>query len=154
MNLSALPPDEHGPIARVNIEKRTRSWRTLANREFLAWRGAQLLRAAGARKVVRVDLASLMLHVQSTMRMGESPFDSVVDPTGEARRVRGLFIADNASLSNSCGGANPTLTTQAIATRTAERIFQRYFGGDPWVGREAPVPTTDDRISAALAGRG
>jgi hypothetical protein len=59
-------------------------------------------------------------------------------------------VADNAALANGCGGANPTLTTQALATRTAERIFTTHFGGDPWVGAEAPVVSTDERISAAL----
>jgi choline dehydrogenase-like flavoprotein len=153
VDLSLFPPDEHGPIARVNMEKRRRSARTRANREFLAAKGAEVLRAAGARKVIRIDMAPLMLHVQSSMRMGHRAADSVVAPTGEARWVKGLYIADNASLANGCGGANPTLTTQAIATRSAEHIFRTYFGGDPWVGVEEPVPTTDDRISAALPGR-
>jgi len=40
---------------------------------------------------------------------------------------------------NSLGGPNPRLTSQALAPRTAERIFTKYFGGQRCVGREAPV---------------
>lgn len=36
-------------------------------------------------------------------------------------------IADNSVLSNGLGGPNPTLTTQALATRTAEKIMEKYF---------------------------
>ncbi|MCA1709244.1 MAG: hypothetical protein LC808_40565, partial [Actinobacteria bacterium] len=56
-------------------------------------------------------------------------------------------------LANSLGGPNPTLTTQAIATRTAEKIFSRYFGGDPWVHREAPISSIDDRVTRAVIAR-
>ncbi len=56
-------------------------------------------------------------------------------PADEHGPVRRLFIADNSALANALGGPNPTLTSQALATRTAERIFQRYFGGAPWVAR-------------------
>ena len=45
---------------------------------------------------------------------------------------------------------NPTLTTQAIATRTAEKIFQRYFDGDPCVTSEAPVSSIDPAVTAAV----
>lgn len=62
--------------------------------------------------------------------------------------------ADDTALANAVGGANPTLTTQALATRTAEMIFQRYFGGEPWVGREAPVVATDDAVTGAVLARG
>ncbi|HMF99577.1 MAG TPA: hypothetical protein VKE96_35000 [Vicinamibacterales bacterium] len=31
-------------------------------------------------------------------------------------------MADNSALASSLGGPNPTLTTQALATRTGERI--------------------------------
>jgi choline dehydrogenase-like flavoprotein len=75
----------------------------------------------------------------------------VLDKHAETRAVRRLFIADNAALPNGLGGPNPTLTTQALATRTSERVFQRYFGGDPWVASEAPVVSTDPRISTRLA---
>ena len=85
------------------------------------------------------------------MRMGASESDSVLDANAEARWVKRLFIADNSALSNGLGGPNPTLTTQALATRTAEKIFQRYFGGDPWVRDGDPVVSTDPRISVRLA---
>jgi choline dehydrogenase-like flavoprotein len=88
------------------------------------------------------------------MRMGTSPDDSVLDDTAEARFVKRLFIADNSALANALGGPNPTLTSQALATRTAEKIFQRYFGGDPWVGREAPVVSTADAVTQAVIARG
>ena len=68
--------------------------------------------------------------------------------------MRRLFVADNSALSNSLGGPNPTLTTQALATRLAERIFQRYFGGTPWVTKESPTTSTDDRVTVAVRQRG
>ena len=85
------------------------------------------------------------------MRMGQDQATSVLDENAEARWVRRLFVADNSALANALGGPNPTLTSQALATRTAERIFQHYFGGQPWVGTEAPVASTDPRVTAALA---
>ena len=84
------------------------------------------------------------------MRMGLDERDSVLDAGGASRWVRGLFVADNSALANALGGPNPTLTTQAVATRTAEHIFQRHFGGDPWVTSEAPVSSIDDAVTAAV----
>jgi choline dehydrogenase-like flavoprotein len=84
------------------------------------------------------------------MRMGTSSADSVLDADAEARWVKRLFVADNSALPNGIGGPNPTLTTQALATRTAEKVFVRYFGGDPWVGRESPVSSVDDTVTQAV----
>jgi choline dehydrogenase-like flavoprotein len=147
---SAFPPDEHGPIPRVVFEHRNRTARTQRNREFLNDRAAAILRGAGARKVLRMDWCPLPLHVQSTLRMGTDPADSVLDEHAEARWVDRLFVGDNAAFANCLGGPNPTLTNQALATRTAERIFSKYFGGDPWVGSESPVSSTDDRVTQGL----
>lgn len=149
--LSAFPADENGPVARVEFHQRQRSRRTLANREYMARKAVELLRGAGATRVYRLDWAPLILHVQSSMRMGASEEDSVLDANAETRAVKRLFIADNSALANCNGGPNPTLTNQALATRTAERIFLRYFEGDPWVAEESPVISTDPRISARLA---
>jgi choline dehydrogenase-like flavoprotein len=143
----AVTPDAHGRVARIEIRHRTTE--TLANRDFLAARAADLLRAAGAREIVRMDWAPVLLHMHSTMRMGV-----VVSVDCESRWVPRLFVADNSALPNALGGPNPTLTTQALATRTAERIFVRYFGGDPWVGRESPVSSVDDTVTQAVIAAG
>lgn len=151
VRLSPLyPRDEHGAPARVELDGARRTAATVRRRDYLANRAAEILRGAGAKKVYRIDWAPLILHTQSSMRMGADPATSVLDERCEARAVKRLFVADNSALANSLGGPNPTLTTQALATRTAEAIFSTYFGGDPWVRTEAPVPSTDPRISAAL----
>ena len=149
-----FPADEHGKVPRVEIAKRQRSARTVQNRRKLAEHAARILKAAGATKVIRVDFPPLMLHLQSTMRMGEDPSNSVLDAQGEARWVKRLYVADSAALANACGGVNPTLTTQALATRTAEKLFQKYFGGAAWVEKESPLTSIDDRITRAVTQRG
>jgi choline dehydrogenase-like flavoprotein len=78
----------------------------------------------------------------------------VLDRHGEARAVERLFVADNSALANALGGPNPTLTTQALATRVAERVVRRYFDGAPWVEREAPTSSIDDGVTRAVRERG
>jgi choline dehydrogenase-like flavoprotein len=149
---TAMNPDAHGPIARVELRRRTE--RTLGNREFLAGHTVSIIRAAGASDIVRVNWPPVLLHIHSTMRMGTSDRDSVLDENAEARWVKGLFVADNSALPNALGGPNPTLTTQALATRTAEKIFARYFGGEPWVAHESPVSSVDDMVTRAVVAAG
>jgi choline dehydrogenase-like flavoprotein len=151
VTISTLPPDENGGMPKVEFQQRQRSARSVRNREFLAAKATALLRGAGATKVLRMDWPPVLLHVHSTMRMGLSDTDSVLDATAEARAVKRLFVADNSALANSLGGPNPTLTTQALATRTAETIFTRYFGGQPWVRDHTPVVSTDSRITTRMA---
>ena len=149
---SNYPPDEHGPVPRIEIHQRSRSARTIANREFLVQQAVALLRGLGAIRVHRINKPPFVIHSHCTMRMGLSADDSVLDENAEAWWVRRLFIADNSALPNGIGGPNPTLTTQALATRTAEKIFQLYFDGDPWVGRESPVSSIDPAVTRAVLG--
>lgn len=93
-------------------------------RNRLAVIAADMLRKAGARTVVRANWSpNVYLHIMSTMRMG-----FVTDTNCEAYQVKRLYIADNSVLYNGLGGPNPTLTNQALATRTSERIAEKYFG--------------------------
>ena len=147
---STLPPDEHGPVPRIEFRYRERTRRTLENRAFMVERAVELLKRAGARQVFRINWPPLILHVQSTMRMGLDPTNSVLDTNCESRAVKGLFVGDNSALPNALGGPNPTLTSQALATRTAEKIFQLHFGGDPWVRTESPVSSINDRVTRAV----
>lgn len=154
VSLSALNADENGPVAKVEFPRGARTARTVANREFLARQATAILRQAGATKVYRLDWPPLILHVQSTMRMGTSDADSVLDADAKSRWVENLYVADNSALANALGGPNPTLTSQALATRTAEKIFAQVFGGDPWVATESPMPSTDPIVSSAVEALG
>ncbi|TCL54838.1 choline dehydrogenase-like flavoprotein [Kineothrix alysoides] len=92
-------------------------------RDRLATIAADILKKAGARTILRSNWpANLYIHIQSTMRVGV-----VTDTDCEAKQVKRLFIADNSVLFNSLGGPNPTLTTQAMAVRTSEKIKDKYF---------------------------
>jgi choline dehydrogenase-like flavoprotein len=113
-----------------------------------------LLRALGALKVYRINKPPFVIHSHSTMRMGGSADDSVLDGNAEARWVKRLFIADNSALANGIGGPNPTLTTQALATRTAEKIYTQYFDGSPWVQTGSPVSSVDPAVTRAVVEHG
>jgi choline dehydrogenase-like flavoprotein len=154
VSLSESRSDDHGAVAKVDMEKRLRSQRTLDNRDFLANKAASILRAAGATDVIRVDTVPILLHVQSSMRMGADVSNSVLDANAESRFVKRLYVADNSALANALGGPNPTLTTQALATRTAEKIYQQYFGGSAWVGVETPLSSIDDSVTQAVMTKG
>ena len=151
VTLSSLPPDGNGPIARIEMHHRTRSARTAANREFLVGKALELVRAAGATDAFRMNWPPVLAHIHSTLRMGTRSTDSVLDEYAEARAVTRLFVADNSALPNAVGGANPTLSTQALATRTAERIVRRYFDGDGWVATREPVSSISPSVTAAVA---
>ena len=154
VTLSDLPPTELGRRPRVVINHRNRSARTQRNREFLAARAVEILRAAGATSVHRSNWPPTVLHGHSTLKMGADPSSSVTSPTGETWAVGGLYVTDNSVLSNSLGGPNPTLTTQAVATRIAESIMTTHFAGDPWVIGGAPVSSIDDSVTQAVLARG
>lgn len=118
--------DEHNPIPLVRYHP---THATAERRDWLARRAAEILLAAGAdpATIHRADAHPSSIHLMGTMRMGLDPASSVVDPGGEAHLVERLFVADTSVFPNGIGGPNPTLTAQALATRTAEVIFDRYF---------------------------
>ncbi|WP_233531087.1 GMC family oxidoreductase [Paenibacillus alkalitolerans] len=60
-------------------------------------------------------------HESGTCRMGDDPATSATNRYGQIHGVPGLFVADNSVL-NLTSPANPTLTTIALAIRTADYI--------------------------------
>ena len=146
-----LPPDEHGPVPKYEMFSRDRHPRTKRNRDYLARKAVKLMRKAGATRVHHTGYPPL--HIQSTMRIGGDPRTSVCDPTGEARFAKRIYVADCSAMPNALGGPNPTMTTQALATWSAENIFVKYFGGDPWVKREYPVVSTDPKVTRGVVKR-
>jgi choline dehydrogenase-like flavoprotein len=77
------------------------------------------LDAAGAQRIFRQpDDAN---HLAGTARMGDDPSTSVVDADCRSWDIPNLWVCDG-SVFPTVGGANPSLTIQAIALRTADRI--------------------------------
>ncbi|WP_332692587.1 GMC family oxidoreductase [Halalkalibacter lacteus] len=63
-------------------------------------------------------------HAAGTCRMGDNPATSVTNQFGQVHSMSNLFVADN-SILPFMGGANPTLTTIAVAMRTADFIVEK-----------------------------
>lgn len=126
------PPDVGGLIPKLTYNPTPE---TVRRRETLVSAAFDVLRAAGAREetIFRSDAWGVTSHPMGTMRMGLDPTTSVVDASCEAHLVHRLFVADNSVFVTSLGGMNPTLTTQALASRTAEKIAAKYFGIAPWI---------------------
>jgi choline dehydrogenase-like flavoprotein len=121
------PADDHGPVPKVVYHPTPK---TAERQTWLARRAASILRAAGAHTIHRTNIQpALLTHIMGTMRIGSDPATSVADLNGEAHQVGGLYVGDSSALCGDIGGPNPTLTAQALAVRTAERIFAR-LGGD------------------------
>lgn len=77
--------------------------------------------AAGAEDVVQ---ESRYAHLVGAARMGDDADDSVVDKYGRTHDVVNLFICDGSVLPTQ-GSANPGLTIQALAARTADYLISQ-----------------------------
>ena len=62
-------------------------------------------------------------HEAGTCRMGDNPATSACNRYGQIHGISGLYVADNSVLPLTAG-ANPTLTTVALAIRTADHIVE------------------------------
>ncbi|MFC4768666.1 GMC oxidoreductase [Effusibacillus consociatus] len=63
-------------------------------------------------------------HESGTYRMGDDPSTSATNRYGQVHGITGLYVADNSVL-NLTSPANPTLTTVALAIRTADHIIEQ-----------------------------
>ncbi|ACA16548.1 glucose-methanol-choline oxidoreductase [Methylobacterium sp. 4-46] len=117
--------DRYGlPIPRI-----TYSWcdnDRAVNRHSLAFM-RQALAAAGAREIWAQEDDTC--HLNGTARMGSYPRTSVVDADCRSWDIPNLWICDG-SVFPTVGGVNPSLTIQAIALRTADRIGALAARGD------------------------
>lgn len=87
----------------------------------------QGLEAAGGRNVWRETDDTC--HLNGTARMGSQREDSVVNADCRSWDIPNLWVCDG-SVFPTVGGVNPSLTIQAIACRTADRIKQLACRGE------------------------
>ncbi len=79
----------------------------------------EVMRAAGATEVVQEPRYA---HLIGGARMGVDPRSSVVDSFGRTHDIPNLFLCDG-SIFPTQGSANPGLTIQALAARTADYLI-------------------------------
>ncbi len=94
--------DNDKKIARAGVQKTT-----------------EVMYAAGAQEVVE---EARYAHLVGGARMGSDPRSSVTDSFGRTHDIPNLFICDG-SLLPTQGSANPGLTIQALAARSADYII-------------------------------
>ena len=79
----------------------------------------EVMYAAGAKEVVQ---EARYAHLVGAARMGNDPRTSVVDKFGRTHDIANLFVCDGSILPTQ-GSANPGLTIQALAARTADYLI-------------------------------
>jgi choline dehydrogenase-like flavoprotein len=104
------------------------------------------LRAAGAKDIWTQDDDTC--HLNGTARMGDDPRGSVVDADCRSWDVPNLWICDG-SVFPTVGGVNPSLTIQAIACRTADRIHAMARRGELTGRRATPTRRATHATSAS-----
>ena len=98
----------------------------------------EVMRAAGATEVIQ---EARYAHLVGAARMGSDPRTSVVDKFGRCHDVANLFICDGSILPTQ-GSANPGLTIQALAARTADYLISQgdtVFRGNSRNQEEPPL---------------
>jgi len=109
--------DEFGlRVARVTFGLQENDHRLIAFGQRVV---EDILRAAGATEVAAEPRYA---HLVGAARMGNDPATSVTDLFGRTHDINNLFVCDG-SLMPTQGSANPGLTIQALAARTADYLI-------------------------------
>ena len=118
--------DSHGqPKARIHSHIAETELQRLG---FMAKMSRRILEAAGVEKLVEeygTYDAFNATHVFGTCRMGTNPRTSVVDPLCRSHRWHNLMVVDASVFPSSGGGEAPSLTIEALAIRSADKLAQR-----------------------------
>src|SRR5918999_4930888 len=91
------------------------------DRRLIAHAIGQMERIMTAARGSDVWSAERTAHLLGTCRMGSDPHDSVVDADCRSHDVPNLFICDG-SVFHTGTAVNPSLTIEALAARTADRV--------------------------------
>jgi len=126
--------DQFGlPVAKVTFNLHDNDKKLIA---FAKEKVMDVMRAAGAEEVAQ---EARYAHLVGACRMGVDPRTSVVDKFGRTHDVTNLFVCDG-SVMPTQGSANPGLTIQSLAARTADYLISqgtRMFQSDL---REMEIP--------------
>ena len=109
------------PVVRITADHKDNERRVA---EFIQEKMERWFLEAGAIATLRqpVGTMGLSTHAYGGTRMGDDPETNVVDRWGFSHEVPNLGVL-GASVMGTSGARNPTLTAQALAWRTAQRLI-------------------------------
>src|SRR6185312_11286413 len=141
--------DQHGiRVARITFSLHEN------DRKLIAWgvsKTKEVMEAAGAEEVVQEPRYA---HLIGGARMGSDPRTSVVDSFGRSHDIPNLFLCDGSTFPTQ-GSANPGLTIQALAARTADYLIAEGSTITNRPERVATVPPIRYDLSPrGVSGRG
>jgi gluconate 2-dehydrogenase alpha chain len=112
------------PVCRITADYKDNERRVA---EFVQDKMEQWFLEAGASATLRQPLGTMGVstHAYGGTRMGDDRETNVVDRWGFAHEVPNLGVL-GASVMGTSGARNPTLTAQALAWRTAERLVRNW----------------------------
>jgi len=112
------------PVCRVTADYKDNEKRVAV---FAQDKMEQWFREAGAIATIRAPIGTMGVttHAYGGTRMGDDPATNVVDRWGFAHEVPNLGVL-GASVMGTSGARNPTLTAQALAWRTADRLAKNW----------------------------
>jgi gluconate 2-dehydrogenase alpha chain len=125
LDLDPVVKDPLGfPVCRITFEFKENERKVAA---FIQEKAVEWFQAAGAIAIVRGTLGTNgpVSHAYGGTRMGDNPDTNVVDRWGFSHEAPNLGIL-GASVMGSSGSRNPTLTVQALAWRTADRLATNW----------------------------
>jgi gluconate 2-dehydrogenase alpha chain len=125
LDLDPVVTDPLGdPVCRITADFKENEQRVAA---FIQDKMAEWYMAAGAIAVERAPIGTMgpSTHAYGGTRMGDNPETNVVDRWGFSHEVPNLGVL-GASVMGTSGARNPTLTAQALAWRTAERLVKNW----------------------------
>lgn len=115
----AKEKDQFGiPVAKVTFNLHDNDKKLI---EFGKNKVMDVMSAAGAQEVIQ---EARYAHLVGACRMGSDPGTSVTDKYGRTWDVSNLFVCDG-SLMPTQGSANPGLTIQCLAARTADYLISQ-----------------------------
>ncbi len=141
--------DQHGlRVAKVTFRMHENDKKIA---KFGVKKTTEIMHVAGAQEVVQ---ESRYAHLVGGARMGNDARSSVADSFGRTHDIPNLFVCDG-SLLPTQGSANPGLTIQALAARTADYLISE--GGNVLAGRPGTVtrpPVRHNLSPAGTSGKG
>ncbi|KRE46423.1 2-keto-gluconate dehydrogenase [Paenibacillus sp. Soil522] len=129
ITLDPYKVDDYGiPEIQVHFSLSEADWAVVRQmsdgiRRIAASAGIRLNSEGGRPPICLTPLGDLH-HDAGSCRIGDDPAVSVADQYGQIHGISGLYVADNSALPDT-GAENQTLTTIALAIRTADHIARR-----------------------------